>query len=395
MPMDVFTSNRLGQELQREGMDAILTASLENTYYLSGFYSTSKKMTPSVRIYGLWAPEMDKPWLILPVCDLPSAYEAGVSLEQVICYGKFYFYSSEHCSAMVTAVQNAVMEACDDIGTALEILLQKLPSNCRRLGLEYEGLLGDDLQNISAKCCKLQIKDGSVALKRARMIKSVYEVEALERAAEVAEHALMETFQQLKEGMSEAEAANLYIQRVAAMGAQPTFSVFTFGTRAAFVDTAAQSVQYLREGDMIRADVGCSVRGYQADMSRTAVLGRPDDQITTRFRAIYEGEQAAIQLACPGVAAKTLFQAAVGVVQDSGISCYQRTHCGHGLGLNISEPPNIREDVSQVLEPGMVLCIETPFYCLGWGGVQVEDTLLITSSGHRMLTKTSAELVLL
>ncbi len=100
----------------------------------------------------------------------------------------------------------------------------------------------------------------------------------------------------------------------------------------------------------------------------------------------------AIEQVGPGVSVQKIFEVAVKGVRR-GIPHFRRHHCGHGLGLEGYDPPSIAPTAEENLEPGMVLCIETPFYELGWGGVQVEDMVLVTPKGKRFLTKSSRELI--
>ena len=90
-----------------------------------------------------------------------------------------------------------------------------------------------------------------------------------------------------------------------------------------------------------------------------------------------------------------IFNVAVQTVRNSGIPHYQRHHCGHGIGLEFYDPPLISPHDHTKIEEGMVLNIETPYYELGFGGLQVEDTVLVTESGVRYLTKSSRELSIL
>jgi Xaa-Pro aminopeptidase len=87
-----------------------------------------------------------------------------------------------------------------------------------------------------------------------------------------------------------------------------------------------------------------------------------------------------------------LFDAAVSAVEEAGLRPYRRHHCGHGIGSSVYEPPIVSPAASTPLVPGMVLCLETPFYELGWGGMMVEDTVVVTDDAYRMLTRSDRSL---
>jgi len=94
----------------------------------------------------------------------------------------------------------------------------------------------------------------------------------------------------------------------------------------------------------------------------------------------------------PGVPASRIFEIGVRVTRESGLPHYERTHVGHGIGLEPYDPPTLNASMDTPFEPGMVFCVETPYYEHGWGGVQVEDAVEITTSGVRRLTRSPQDL---
>jgi Xaa-Pro aminopeptidase len=160
----------------------------------------------------------------------------------------------------------------------------------------------------------------------------------------------------------------------------------TTGSRSALADTQATN-KAIQAGDLLRFDVGCVLDGYWSDIGRTAVIGEPTPRQTSFYAAMLAGEDAQLATARPGVSASALFDTAVNTVQSTGgPQPYRRQHCGHGIGLDVYEPPIIQPGVDALLEEGMVFCFETPYYELGWGGMMVEDTVVVTQDGIRMLT---------
>ena len=142
-------------------------------------------------------------------------------------------------------------------------------------------------------------------------------------------------------------------------------------------------------------DLGCLVGPYRSDISRTAVLGTPTEKQARYYAAILAGERAAIAAMKPGVPVSQLFDLAVRLTRENGLPHYKRNHVGHGIGLEPYDPPTINAATETPLEPGMVFCVETPYYEHGWGGVQVEDAVEITATGVRQLTRSSQELHIL
>ena len=184
----------------------------------------------------------------------------------------------------------------------------------------------------------------------------------------------------LKAGVTEREAATVYEQEVLRKGALPFFTVITIGERAALADVYA-SERALAPGELVRFDLGCVYEGYRSDISRTAVLGKPTDKQLRYYNAARAGEMAAIAAMKPGVAVSHIFETAMRVTREAGMPHYERHHVGHGIGLEPYDPPTINAATDTALEPGMVFCVETPYYEHGWGGVQVEDAVEITAGG--------------
>jgi len=147
----------------------------------------------------------------------------------------------------------------------------------------------------------------------------------------------------------------------------------------------------LKKGDLVRFDGGCGYMGYICDMARTAVLGQPSEKQRKYYNAILKGEQIAMEIAKPGAKPSEIFRAAVQSVREEGIPHYQRHHTGHGIGIEGYDPPLIGPNVHTPLEEGMILCFETPYYEIGWGGPMIEDIVVI-GNRPRVLTRFSSEL---
>lgn len=141
-------------------------------------------------------------------------------------------------------------------------------------------------------------------------------------------------------------------------------------------------------------DLGCRVDGYWSDLGRTAVLGVPDEEAVRTYGALREGQRVELSMIRPGITTTELFDAAVDAVRGSGLPGYRRQHCGHGIGLAIYDPPLVRSGAGVVIEEGMVFCLETPYYRTGWGGMIVEDTVVVTADGCRELSVTSRDLLI-
>ena len=141
----------------------------------------------------------------------------------------------------------------------------------------------------------------------------------------------------------------------------------------------------LNRGDLIRFDVGGRYRHYRSDMSRGACLGEPAPKIAKYYRAVEKGVLRGYDIIKPGLKVSDLFKDIVKTVQREGIPHFKRSHVGHGIGVDGHDPPNIAESSTDVLEENMVICVETPYYELGFAGLQVEDMVRVTKDGAESL----------
>jgi Xaa-Pro aminopeptidase len=143
---------------------------------------------------------------------------------------------------------------------------------------------------------------------------------------------------------------------------------------------------------MIRFDADCVHQWYFSDIARNAVVGEPNSKLKVSHAGVVAGLQAAAAVMQPGVKACDVFRAGLQAVRTHGIPHYDRHHIGHAIGTVCYDDPLIGPADQTVLEEGMVINIETPYYELGFGGAHVENTILITQTGCEPFQKMSLEL---
>jgi Xaa-Pro aminopeptidase len=139
---------------------------------------------------------------------------------------------------------------------------------------------------------------------------------------------------------------------------------------------------------------GCTWGHYHSNISRTAVIGRPLAKAQRRWEAVQSAQDAALEAVNPGVKLSEVYEAAEKELQNADVRGY-RSNIGHSLGVECNERPWIEKDIEGELLEGMVLNIDIPILELGWGGTQLEDTILVTNDGCELLTKTERTLYLL
>ncbi|MDE3193978.1 MAG: aminopeptidase P family protein [Chloroflexota bacterium] len=377
-------------------VDVVVGTTYANVFYLTGYVGFSQRLMPTTQVYAIArADRLDEPVLVAPIGDLDMHAQLPARIGRLRSYGHFYVQlASEERDPEQRRYQEIV--SADPGGSAAEALLEELgalPSSAR-VALDERGVTAAVRDAVRARFGE-RVVDGAALLDRVRMVKTPEEIRRLEAAALVMEGSIARALEAAREGISEAEMARVFDTSTIAAGSAPYFTVIAFGERGALPNTVPSAARRLRRGDQIRFDVGCYTEMYASDISRTAVLGAPAPKVRGYYEAILAGEQRMLEVMKPGVRAREVFDAAVRATQEAGIPHYRRHHVGHGVGLDVYDLPIIAPGSETPLEPGMVFEIETPYYEIGFGGVQVEDTVVITESGCRLLTRSSRELAVI
>jgi Xaa-Pro aminopeptidase len=387
--MDSHRSARLTSVMDAEGLDALVATTTENVHYVTGFRSISHALFRGLELYGVFTRRGTG--LVVPLIDTAGVAATGTACDRVGCYGTFFFEYAADPGLVGTKIREWTGTPAASPAEALASVLGDLGVLGKRIGLDEGNLFPQTWRRVEERLAGTTLVPGYQLLRTARMVKGADEVARLERAAQIAEEGIAAVLAMLKPGVTEREATLVYEQEVLRRGASPFFTVITIGERAALADVYP-SPRALTPGDLVRFDLGCIWESYRSDISRTAVLGRPTEKQARYYAGALAGERAAIATMRPGVSVSEVFDVAVRVTREAGIPHYRRHHVGHGIGLEPYDPPTINAAAVIPLEPGMVFCVETPYYELGWGGVQVEDAVEVTPEGTRRLTRSSQEL---
>ncbi|TMP40817.1 M24 family metallopeptidase, partial [Pseudoalteromonas sp. S1650] len=147
------------------------------------------------------------------------------------------------------------------------------------------------------------------------------------------------------------------------------------------------SERTLSKGDFITLDFGAVVNGYRSDMTRSYVLGKASKKQSAIYQSVSNAQQAAINLLKAGVDCLDLQNISQQVLDDSGFGKWAGQGLGHGVGLFLHELPFINKNCRHVLEAGNVITIEPGIYIPNFGGVRIEDDILITQNGYEVLTQ--------
>jgi Xaa-Pro aminopeptidase len=243
---------------------------------------------------------------------------------------------------------------------------------------------------------KIRFKATSGVVERMRMVKDAEEVVQLQAAVMLASGLFEVLVHGIKPGTSESHvAAELeYVARRSGAQGMSFETIVAAGARSAMPHGVASQNPIPADGFVV-LDYGVILAGYCSDMTRTVHVGSPGQKQRALYRAVLDAQLAAISAVYPGQEAGKVDQAARKVLKKAGFASYFTHSTGHGVGLEIHEPPRLGKGQTERLKPGMVITIEPGAYVPGIGGVRIEDMVLVTETGCQVLTPTPKELLVL
>lgn len=274
--------------------------------------------------------------------------------------------------------------------------IQRLQPNLQQLLCEFDHLTIGLYQQLQEDMPAVFLKSAPNWLAQMRACKDHAELAATREAVSIAEQALAWLLPQVQLGMSELQLATLLEDRLFALGAEalafPT--ILLSGARSA-LPHGKPSDRILQHGDWLLIDFGAQVRGYRSDITRTYVLGEASAAQRDFYQTVLNAQQSALAAAGPKVSGDAVNAAANQVLSASPYAAYVGEGIGHGTGLVLHEYPLMRDGCEALLKPGMIVTIEPGLYQPGFGGVRIEDDILITDTGIEILTKSSKDLTIL
>jgi Xaa-Pro aminopeptidase len=235
-------------------------------------------------------------------------------------------------------------------------------------------------------------------LREIRQIKDPLEQKLLKSAAQIGSMGFDHIVGLLKEGILEKElACELKQFWLKHGGEKVSFEpIIAFGENSSMPHYRAGS-SVLKKNQIVLIDCGVIVNHYNSDMTRTIFYGSPDEEFLKIYSTVLEAQQKAIEALKPGKLTKEIDLIARDVIDEKGYGLRFNHGLGHGVGLEIHELPVLKSqnvDCKTYLEEGMVITIEPGIYIPGWGGVRIEDTVLITKNSYEILTTTPKELMI-
>lgn len=371
--------------MREHKLDAIVTMTPENLTYLTDFPLLHGCLAET-RVYVVFPAAADQaPSIVIPRNSVDMLTSSPSTVDDIWLYGNFFLYEEPGWQPetaeerrLHAALQRPAFKLDQD---ALLACLKAHGLEQARLGFDEKALASPQVfERFKALVPKAEVRPAYQILRQIRMVKTTEEIRRMRLAAAANEAGAKAVFAAAKVGVPETELAKAYHAGISAAGAHPHHLAIGCGRRHGFPNGEPTSYQ-LRDGDVIRFDADCVVDWYFSDIARNAVVGAPSAKLKACHAGVVAGLEAAAAVMRPGVKASEVFHAGMEAVRRNGIPHYERHHIGHAIGCVCYDDPLIGPADQTVLEEGMVINIETPYYALGFGGAHVENTFLITKTG--------------
>ncbi len=237
---------------------------------------------------------------------------------------------------------------------------------------------------------------GSGPVDDARMLKDAEEIARMRESSQKNDIAIVRAMEAIRLGATELSVAAAYEKAAAELGAMGTSfqPLICFGKNCAEPHHETGGTE-LRPGDSVILDLGLLWKRYASDMTRTVFFGEPTDEQKRVHEIVRKANEIGRKAARPGIEMREIDRAVRGFIEDAGYGPNFLHRTGHGIGMEVHEPPNASAVDSTITRPGMVFSVEPGIYLPGRFGVRVEDLVAVTETGCETLNSVSHELRIL
>lgn len=351
--------------LNEEGLDAILITQPKNSLYLSGF-------GPSAQ---------------------PDEIAGALLITEDDSILMTSFIYREQAERKAPGFRLLEVERGDEgVAKALSGSLKEV--GAKRVGFEAEHLTFARYQKWASLSAELVATSGLV--EGIRAIKDQEEIEAIRKAVALADETYEYLCEYIRPGLTEREVAweaEVYMRQ---WGAEKiAFDFIMAGGPNGAMPHATATERALREGEPVVMDIGARVEGYNSDLTRTIYLGEPEARFQDIYALVRRAQEKALEGIRAGIKGREADGLARQVIEEAGYGEYFGHGLGHGVGLAVHEKPTATKGSEDELQPGMILTVEPGIYIPGWGGVRIEDMVVIREEGVEVLAKAPKEPTLL
>jgi len=346
----------LRKGLQKKKLDAFIISHLPNIQYLTGFTGSN--------------------------CLLLITDDASIFLTD--------FRYNEQIQSEVTADEKIIGK-----GSLIEFAAKKkIFQNYKRIGFEEDYLSVTDFETLEKAIGKKRLVATQNSVEKLRSVKDGQEIGLIAKAVEISDSVFKKILGILKPGISELDISAEISYLHKKLGAEgDAFEVIVASGERGALPHGRASEKKIASGEFVTLDFGCVYRGYHSDMTRTAAVGTPTDEMKKVYKIVFDAQRKAVESMKEKVSAKKIDSAARNYIASQGYGKYFGHSLGHGVGLEIHEHLRLSQTGKNILQAGNVVTVEPGIYLPKKFGVRIEDIVVVRSNGAETLTTSSKELI--
>ena len=347
---------KIRELLLNNGIEAIIVESPINVYYLSGFTGTN----------------------------------ATLFITQNTNYLLTDFRYVEQAEKQTTGFQ--IIRVDDDPYKKIKELSQGI----HLIGIEDEHVTWSKYSKMREVLNEKDLAETSEILKNMRKVKDEQEIAAIREAIKITDHAFNTIIEKIKPGTAEEDIAvelEFLLRKSGASGKSFDF-IIASGWRSALPHGVATEKR-IAKNEFIVLDFGAIYKRYCSDLTRTVFVGEPSAKHVEIYNIVLEAQLAAIDRLKPGMSGKEVDSIARDIIKKKGYGDYFGHGLGHSVGLEIHEEPRLSPREEKIIEPGMIITVEPGIYIPNWGGVRIEDIVLVTKNGVEVLTQAQKQFIII
>jgi Xaa-Pro aminopeptidase len=348
---------KLRRNLKQEGLDALLVTNFINVTYLTGFTG-------------------DDSYLLVT--------KAG---DILISDQRYTTQLQEECPGLDLAIRGPGTKMIEFTAKTLE------KAKIARLGVEADSMTVGLRDALVKELAKVELVPTSGWVEELRLIKDKSEIDRTRRACDLARRTFEVVWAKITPEMSELQVSNELEYQARQFGAKGMSfqTIVAVGPRAA-LPHARPTERKIGESDFTLIDWGVNEGLYMSDLTRVLATARISPKLRKLYGVVLKAQLAGIDAVRPGATCEEVDRAARSVIEKAGYGKEFGHGLGHGIGLEIHEAPRLAQGQTLELKPGMIVTVEPGVYFPGWGGIRIEDDVLVTRTGHEVLTSVPKEL---
>jgi Xaa-Pro aminopeptidase len=344
--------DKLRVMLRNEGIEALLVSNKHNVSYLTGFSG-------------------DSSYLIV-----------GRHKTILVSDGRFTEQIREECPGLDAHIRRTT-------GVKMSAAVAKVCRSLKigQLGIEAGAMTVAEATEMRGQLAKIEIVETAGLVETLRETKDADELRLIREAIRIAETAFTEFRSTLRVGESEKQVADRLEMLMRQAGAEKgSFDAIVASGPHGAQGHAKPDGRPLVDAQPIVVDWGAAGRFYISDLTRVLSLRTIPAKLEAVYKVVLKAQERAIQKIRPGIKGQEVDAEARATIEKSGFGRFFTHSTGHGIGLDVHEAPALRPNSDAILRPGMVVTVEPGIYLRGWGGVRIEDDVLVTRTGHEVLS---------